>query len=47
MVVASKRNALPWLLLSAAVVGTIAAHPHICGRCVDNLEGAGEVRRWF
>ncbi|MES2212233.1 MAG: isoleucine--tRNA ligase [Pseudomonadota bacterium] len=26
-------------------VGTIAAHPTICGRCVDNLpEGIGEVR---
>jgi isoleucyl-tRNA synthetase len=30
-----------------ADVGTIAAHPEICGRCVVNIEGAGEVRRWF
>ncbi|MHB8822794.1 MAG: zinc finger domain-containing protein, partial [Pseudomonadaceae bacterium] len=25
-------------------VGTHAAHPEICGRCVENIEGAGEVR---
>ncbi len=25
-------------------VGADSAHPTICGRCVDNLEGAGEVR---
>ncbi|WP_238382927.1 isoleucine--tRNA ligase [Cognatilysobacter segetis] len=30
-----------------ADVGTHAAHPQICGRCVINIEGAGEVRRWF
>ena len=28
-------------------VGRIAAHPAICGRCVDNVEGAGEERRFF
>jgi len=26
-------------------VGADAAHPGICGRCVSNLHGAGEVRR--
>ena len=26
-------------------VGTDAAHPTICGRCVANLHGAGETRR--
>jgi isoleucyl-tRNA synthetase len=30
-----------------ADVGTNAAHPQICGRCVVNIEGAGEIRRWF
>ena len=28
-------------------VGSDAAHPELCGRCVTNIEGAGEVRRWF
>jgi isoleucyl-tRNA synthetase len=27
-------------------VGTIAGHEHICGRCVSNVEGAGEVRKF-
>jgi isoleucyl-tRNA synthetase len=27
-----------------ADVGSNAAHPTICGRCVSNLEGAGETR---
>jgi isoleucyl-tRNA synthetase len=27
-------------------VGSHAAHPEICGRCVDNVEGAGERRLW-
>jgi isoleucyl-tRNA synthetase len=27
-------------------VGTIANHPEICGRCVENIEGAGEQRRF-
>lgn len=27
-------------------VGSHAAHPTICGRCVTNLEGAGEVREY-
>ncbi|ROZ81257.1 isoleucine--tRNA ligase [Pseudomonas neustonica] len=26
-------------------VGVNPAHPEICGRCVDNIEGAGEVRQ--
>jgi len=26
-------------------VGSVAAHPTICGRCAANLEGKGEVRR--
>jgi isoleucyl-tRNA synthetase len=30
-----------------ADVGTHEAHPELCGRCVVNIEGAGEVRRWF
>jgi isoleucyl-tRNA synthetase len=29
-----------------ADVGTHAAHPALCGRCVTNLEGAGEKRRF-
>ncbi len=28
-------------------VGTDAAHPELCGRCVSNVEGPGEDRRWF
>ncbi|TBU89812.1 isoleucine--tRNA ligase [Stutzerimonas kirkiae] len=27
-------------------VGSDPAHPEICGRCVDNIEGVGEVRRY-
>ena len=27
-------------------VGGHAAHPEICGRCVENIEGAGEVRHY-
>ena len=30
-----------------ADVGTHAAHPELCGRCVENIDGAGEDRRWF
>ena len=30
-----------------ADVGTHAEHPEICGRCVGNVDGAGEERRWF
>jgi isoleucyl-tRNA synthetase len=29
-----------------ADVGTDAAHPHICGRCVSNLFGRGEPRQF-
>ncbi len=29
-----------------ADVGAHAAHPGLCGRCVSNLEGAGEARRF-
>ena len=29
-----------------ADVGQIAAHPEICGRCVDNVEGSGEQRQF-
>lgn len=25
-------------------VGTLAAHPELCGRCVENVDGAGEAR---
>jgi len=28
-------------------VGRHAGHETICGRCVSNLEGPGEIRRWF
>ena len=28
-------------------VGSHADHPLLCGRCVDNIDGAGEVRKWF
>ncbi|MEO8010975.1 MAG: class I tRNA ligase family protein, partial [Dokdonella sp.] len=28
-------------------VGTHADDPEICGRCVDNIQGPGETRRWF
>jgi isoleucyl-tRNA synthetase len=27
-------------------VGAVAGHETICGRCADNVEGAGEVRRY-
>ena len=27
-------------------VGTSEAHPELCGRCVENVEGAGEMRRF-
>ena len=30
-----------------ADVGAHAAHPQLCGRCVTNIEGAGEDRRYF
>ena len=29
-----------------ADVGAHAAHPEICGRCVDNVDGSGEVRHY-
>ena len=28
-------------------VGAHAAHPLLCGRCVTNVDGAGEARKWF
>ena len=30
-----------------ADVGADPAHPEICGRCVENVTGQGEDRRWF
>lgn len=30
-----------------ADVGVNAAHPELCGRCVSNIEGSGEDRKWF
>jgi isoleucyl-tRNA synthetase len=30
-----------------ADVGSHAGHPEICGRCVSNVDGPGEDRRWF
>ena len=29
-----------------ADVGADAHHPELCGRCVSNVAGAGEIRRW-
>jgi isoleucyl-tRNA synthetase len=29
-----------------ADVGTVAAHPELCARCVSNIEGPGETRRF-
>jgi len=29
-----------------ADVGSEAAHPELCARCVVNLDGAGETRRF-
>jgi isoleucyl-tRNA synthetase len=28
-------------------VGSHAQHPELCGRCVENVDGSGETRRWF
>ena len=28
-------------------VGSHAEHPELCDRCIDNIEGPGEDRRWF
>jgi len=28
-------------------VGANPAHPELCLRCVSNVEGPGEDRRWF
>ncbi len=28
-------------------VGIDPAHPELCGRCVENVAGQGEDRRWF
>ena len=30
-----------------ADVGSSPAHPQLCARCVSNIEGPGEDRRWF
>jgi isoleucyl-tRNA synthetase len=30
-----------------ADVGSHADHPELCGRCVENVDGAGETRRFF
>jgi len=30
-----------------ADVGANADHPELCGRCVSNIEGPGEDRKWF
>jgi isoleucyl-tRNA synthetase len=27
-------------------VGQHAAHPLLCGRCIENIDGAGEVRHY-
>ena len=28
-------------------VGSHPAHPELCGRCVENVDGSGEERKWF
>ena len=28
-------------------VGMVEAHPQLCGRCVENVDGAGETRTYF
>jgi len=28
-------------------VGSNPDHPQLCGRCVSNIEGPGEIRKWF
>ena len=28
-------------------VGSHAEHPELCGRCISNIQGPGENRRWF
>ena len=28
-------------------VGSHADDPELCGRCIGNIEGPGETRRWF
>jgi isoleucyl-tRNA synthetase len=28
-------------------VGSHPEHPELCGRCVENVAGQGETRRWF
>jgi isoleucyl-tRNA synthetase len=38
--------AAPGILPSATLAHPCAAHPEICGRCVDNVSGAGEQRRY-
>lgn len=30
-----------------ADVGSVEAHPELCGRCVSNIDGGGEDRCWF
>lgn len=30
-----------------ASVGSDPRHPELCSRCVSNIEGPGEERRWF
>ena len=30
-----------------ADIGSVAAHPELCGRCASNVDGAGEDRKWF
>jgi isoleucyl-tRNA synthetase len=27
-------------------VGVVTEHPELCGRCVENVDGTGEARRW-
>jgi len=31
----------------SASVGTDAEDPELCGRCIDNVRGTGETRRFF
>ena len=27
-------------------VGAVSSHPELCGRCIENVEGAGEQRKY-
>ena len=39
-------NLVPGMLLDREDVGGNAEHPELCGRCVENVAGEGESRRF-